>query len=437
MRCRAPALLLVAAVSTQPLRILHLTAPAPVGGLEAVVASLAAGQAARGHDVTVVSVLEPGASDARAFAELPGRGVRTRQVRVAARAYLRERRAVARLIAELKPDVVHTHGYRPDLVDGPVARRAGVGTVSTTHGFVGGGWRNRLNERLQMRALARTGVVVAVSAAQRAYLRARGVPHKKIVVIPNAWAGAAPQVGSAYAGPNGATRSAADASAADASAAVAAVASATAVAPTSAPAGPSACRGEADPLARARARERLGHRDGVFHVGFIGRISHEKGADVLVEALARTDGVDASFVGDGPERARLEARVRELGLEERVRFHGMVPDAVGLMPGLDALVLSSRTEGTPMVLFEAIDAGVPVIATRVGGVPDVVTDADAWLVDPERPAQLADALVALRDAGAEVATRSESARRRIAEKYAYEPWLARYDTIYRELRGRR
>lgn len=90
-----------------------------------------------------------------------------------------------------------------------------------------------------------------------------------------------------------------------------------------------------------------------------------------------------------------------------------------------------------MVLFEAIDAGVPVIATRVGGVPDVVTDADAWLVDPERPAQLADALVALRDAGAEVATRSDSARRRIAEKYAYEPWLARYDTIYRELRGRR
>src|SRR5207244_355223 len=83
-------------------------------------------------------------------------------------------------------------------------------------------------------------------------------------------------------------------------------------------------------------------------------------------------------------------------LRGRVRWHGAIPFAGSLFAAFDAVVLSSRTEGTPIVLLEAMAAGVPVIAARVGGIPDVVTDEEATLVPAENPARLAAALDALR-----------------------------------------
>src|SRR5262249_32473885 len=111
---------------------------------------------------------------------------------------------------------------------------------------------------------------------------------------------------------------------------------------------------------RDEARQSLGLGPG-FVAGWIGRLSHENAPDVFAAALSRRGSdVAGVVVGDGRESTR----------NPRVIWKGRGPDAGLLIKAFDVLVLSSRTEGTPIVLFEAMAAGVPVVATAVGGVPD-------------------------------------------------------------------
>jgi glycosyltransferase involved in cell wall biosynthesis len=131
----------------------------------------------------------------------------------------------------------------------------------------------------------------------------------------------------------------------------------------------------------------------------VGRLDPMKGFSVLLEALAdlRDEGValNLTLVGDGPERARLEAAARRFGLTERVRFTGALgaADVTGLLAEADLFCLPSFAEGVPVVLMEAMAAGLPVVATSVMGIPELVTDGrTGLLVSPGRPEPLAKAL---------------------------------------------
>ncbi|MDX1577291.1 MAG: glycosyltransferase, partial [Gemmatimonadota bacterium] len=136
-------------------------------------------------------------------------------------------------------------------------------------------------------------------------------------------------------------------------------------------------------------------------------------------------------VGDGPDLAAQRDRVAGLGLSDRVTWHGVVPDAGRYFRAFDALCLSSRTEGIPVVLFEAMAAGVPVVATRVGGVGEVLDQESAWLCPPEDPEALrAGVRAALLDADA-AREKAAAARSRLQEDYGVESWLDRYETLYR------
>lgn len=112
--------------------------------------------------------------------------------------------------------------------------------------------------------------------------------------------------------------------------------------------------------------------------GYVGRLSSEKGPDLFLDALIplcrRYPQLDAVMLGDGPERDSLLARIHEAGLQERISLPGYQTDMRSWWRQLGALVISSRTEGTPMILLEAMQAGVPVVAFGVGGIPDVVQD---------------------------------------------------------------
>jgi glycosyltransferase involved in cell wall biosynthesis len=301
------------------------------------------------------------------------------------RGYLRERAAVAAIARAVGADILHTHGYRPDVVDGPLFGRLGLPVVTTVHGFTGGGAKNQLFEWLQVRAYRRFDGVVAVARPIVERLVRSGVPAGRVHCIPNAWAPG--QV----------------------------------------------------PSDRAHARERLGlPADGPV-VGWVGRLSREKAPDVLLEALGLmgSDAPRAVFVGAGTEAASLSDRARALGIEGKVRWAGRVDGAAALFRAFDVFVLSSRTEGTPIVLFEAMAAGVPVIATHVGGVPDVVSGAEALLVPAEDPAELARALRAVLADPAGSAARASAAGARLARDFAEAPWLERYEALYRNLIGTR
>jgi glycosyltransferase involved in cell wall biosynthesis len=359
-------------------KILHVLAPGEVGGLESVVRALASAQQASGHAVAVAAIVDREVPEHPWVTAARADGIQVCPCAVPPRAYHRERVEVARLCESLGPDVVHTHGYRPDVLAGGVARRLGHATVTTVHGFTGGGVRNRLYEWLQVRAFRRFDAVVAVSRPLRRQLAAAGVPNEVLQMISNAYRQSLP------------------------------------------------------PADRPAARSVIGVPPEGYRIGWVGRLSQEKGADVLIDALALTRDlpIELSILGAGREAEALTARARAAGVGDRVRWHGTVPAAGRLFSAFDCFVLSSRTEGTPIVLFEAMAAGVPVIATAVGGVPDVVSSAEALLVAPSDPAALAGAIRAVHaDAGA-AAVRARAARRRLDTDFGVEEWLKRYDATY-------
>jgi len=198
---------------------------------------------------------------------------------------------------------------------------------------------------------------------------------------------------------------------------------------------------EPDPNMRSAARADLGLADDVFTFLAVGNLKPEKGFEDLLEAAAilrdRLAGrrfvvLIAGGTSDEAYAKGLDASLDRLNLRDVVRFLGYRPDTRPLYAAANAFVLSSRTEGLPMVLLEAMGAGLAVIATRVGGVPDVVTDgANGLLVASSEPRELADAMARLADASALRQRLGEVARRHIRSGYSVERMAERYLDIYR------
>jgi glycosyltransferase involved in cell wall biosynthesis len=154
------------------------------------------------------------------------------------------------------------------------------------------------------------------------------------------------------------------------------------------------------PASRARARATLGLPEAALVIGSVGNITPKKDHKTLLEATARVArshrGVHLALVGTGPLEHTLHDHTRILGLEDRVVFAGSRPDVPELLPAFDVFALSSRVEGLPISLLEAMATGLPSVATSVGGVPEVVTDGDEGLLVPAgEPSALADALDSL------------------------------------------
>jgi len=341
---------------------------------------MSAGQRMKG--VHVAAVLTPGEADGHPFmARLEALGVPVTPVVVAARSYLKEYRLLGALIARVKPQLVHTHGYRADVIAGALARAHHIPTVSTVHGFTGGGRRNRFYERIQCLALRRANAVIAVSKPLAENLAGAGISPDKIHCVPNAFT---PPVTS---------------------------------------------------LARSVARHRLGIERDTLVAGWVGRLSREKGADVMLDALAQGDASwRLSIIGDGPERDALHQQAANLGIADRITWHGLVENAGSLMTAFDAFVLSSRTEGTPITLFEAMHACIPIVATRVGGVPDVVSPSHAILVPTEQPGMIARALAEVVNDPSAAARRSVLAHERLLQSFGTAGWLDAIDAVYEAAR---
>ncbi|MBV6287009.1 glycosyltransferase family 4 protein [Pseudomonas aegrilactucae] len=175
--------------------------------------------------------------------------------------------------------------------------------------------------------------------------------------------------------------------------------------------------------------------DGRWLAGFVGRLSQEKGPDLFLDSLIplcqRHPGLDAVMLGDGPQREALQARIDAAGLSERIRLPGFQRDMRQWMTRLDALVISSRTEGTPMILLEAMQDGVPVVAFGVGGIPDVIEHGrNGLLATPLAPDELATQLQALMLDPAQTAELIAQARRTQRERYHLPTLAQRWAQVY-------
>ena len=309
-----------------------------------------------------------------------------------------DRRALRRLtelMAREGYEVVHTHSAKAGALGRLAAERAGTPrVVHTFHGFPFHEFQSRPRRAAYVgieRYLARrTDIFLAVGGAVAAEAVRRGiaVPERIRVINP-------------------------------------------AIEPSAGPAGPAA---------RAAARGRLGVPVGCRVVGTVGRADYQKAPETFVDAIAGLDRDDvyAVWIGDGPMRQEMETRAARRGLEGRFLCAGHRDDVPDLLPGLDVFAMASRYEGLPCAVAEAMAVGLPVVATAVNAVPDVVLPGETGLlVSPERPRQLAAAINYLLNEPAEAARMATAGRLLIADKFAPSSLATVLEAAYDSGPGRR
>jgi glycosyltransferase involved in cell wall biosynthesis len=386
---------------SERVKILRVIARLNMGGPALHVAYLTAGLRERGYETTLVAGSLARGEDSMAFVadELGVNVVRIDELgrEISPLRDLLATVRLARLIRRERPQILHTHTAKAGTVGRVAALLAGSRrppiVVHTFHGHVLRGYFGPLRSfffRLLERWLAsRTTALVAVSPQVRDDLVAlRVAPRERFVVI---------RLG---------------------------IELDQRVAP--------------DQDGRSESRRYLGIPDERFTVGWIGRMTGVKRTDDVLVAFKhlRDSGVDACLclVGDGPDRTQLEQRAHELGVVRDTLFLGYQENVAPFYAAFDALVLPSGNEGTPVSAIEALAAGRPVVATRVGGVPDVVRDGeDGFLVEAGATDELAERLARLaRDP--ELRRRmGEEGRSRVVPRYAVDRLVDDVDRLYRSL----
>jgi sugar transferase (PEP-CTERM/EpsH1 system associated) len=367
----------------RPLRVAHIVLSLDCGGLERMVLGLVRAGCARGQKVSVVCLEHLGALAAQA--EQAGAHVLCADKRPGLRP-----RTVGRLKAifrELAPDAVHTHQIGALLYAGPAARRAGVPVIiHTEHGNHLKGlapWHRRVRARLLWRLAARAADrFFCVSADIAATLKAAGIPPTKLAVMPN---GIAPA--------------------------------------------------EVDRTEVERARRSLGWSEDARIVGTVGRLSPIKRQDLLVRAFALLHRTRPEarllIVGDGPEAGALRQLSTALGIAEAVHFAGYHQRPELYLRLMDVFALSSDSEGMPMALLEAWAAGVPVVSTNVGGIPELIEEGrTGLLVGPGNDEALAAALKELLADPARARALGEAGRAEVVKRFGLDRTVAAYEAAY-------
>ncbi len=296
-------------------------------------------------------------------------------------------------IALEKIDIVHTHGVRANLVGRLAARMAGVDTVVTTvHSLLAQDYPDLFSRLANMfiekvsRGL--TTHFIAVSGGLREALVRQGIPENRITVIYN---GLNPEMFRKKAG---------------------------------------ACAGW---------RERNGFRPGTPLVAMVGRLHPVKGHRFFLKAAAEIikERKDVHFlvVGGGPERDRLQEYTNRLGIADHVTFTGFVSDVSGLMPELNLLIIPSLWEGFGLTALEAMAVGVPVVATSVGGLPEIVDHGTTGLlVPPADEACLIKGIVWMLDHPQEAVEMAAAAKSAVEEKFTASAMARKTLELYGELR---
>jgi glycosyltransferase involved in cell wall biosynthesis len=179
-------------------------------------------------------------------------------------------------------------------------------------------------------------------------------------------------------------------------------------------------------------------RDGGFAVGYVGQLISRKRLDTLIDAFASLDvpGKRLFIVGDGPQRPELEARARDAGIAEAVRFLGFREDRLALLRGFDAIVLPSSLEGIPRCLMEAMAAGVAMVSSDIEGSRElVIHERTGLLFETGRSDALAACLTRLANDRELRARLAQAARHRVDTEFSATKMAERYVNLYRSVLG--
>jgi glycosyltransferase involved in cell wall biosynthesis len=354
-----------------------------MAGAEKHLLTLLPGLAEAGFEICLIVLAEPSRPMGGMVRRMQALGLRAEEQCI--RADL-DPVLLLRLAARIRacsPAIVHTHLVHADLHGNTAARLAGTPiTVSTRHdqlAFRRRWWMRRLSRHLWRH----TSAGICPSQALASFcLRIEGAPRERLVTIPH---GIAFQAHS-----------------------------------------------------RERARASLGLPPDALAVAMVGRLVPEKGVDLGLDAFAAVAPQHPAaclvIIGDGPQRSTLEKRARESGVPGRIRWLGWRPDVDRLLPGLDLLMMPSRSEGFGLILVEAMGHGVPVLATASGSIPEIVTDRrQGVLVAPDQAGALGTALAGLLKDAAARAVYGAQARARAHDQFEAGRMIAETAALYRRL----
>ena len=367
----------------QHIDVLLLITELNVGGAERIVEQLASGLARDRCNVQVACLYDPRAIGA----DIQAAGIPVIDLDMRNKVDLRAPYRLFRLLQEGNIQVLHAHLFHANFLAATVGRLARVPVIiATRHSVEIGGryreWVNRLVRPL-------CDAVVAVSRqVYEAEAHRSGVNSDKLVMIPS---GVREQI-----------------------------------------------LDDVDQASMERLRSMWKIQPESRLIGTVGRFVEPKGYTYLLDALAkiRTQISDtkALLVGDGALRRSMEEKARELGLSDTVVFTGTRRDVPGILALLDVFVLPSLWEGLPIALLEAMAAGLPIVATAVGGTPEVVVDGvTGLLVPPRNPDALAKAvLTLLHDPGLRQKM-GQAGKERVREHFSVEKMVKETEGLYQRL----
>jgi glycosyltransferase involved in cell wall biosynthesis len=366
------------------MRILHLISSGGMYGAEAVILNLSAALNSGGESRSLLGVFENSAAPNRQLHEaalaagiestlIPCHGQLDRNVPARIRSLAQDSHA----------HVIHAHGYKADIYAYIALRKAGLPLVSTCHNWLDTDQTVRLYGAIDRWTLRRFDGVVAVSPAVRDRLLGSGVNPTRIRLIRNG----------------------------------------------------------VNMQSFAEAQKTREHRPKThpgLRIGIVARLSPEKGVDIFLRAAAEVlrQRSDTQFLvaGDGPDLAELTALIASLGIERNATLLGHTTGMPGFYSSIDLLVLASRTEGLPIALLEGMASGLPVVATSVGAVPQVIREGETGLlVPPNNPSALAEAILRLTDDASLRQSFGHAAQQLVASEFSADRMAADYLDLYRSV----
>ncbi len=367
---------------TESIRVMHVVLNLDMGGLERIVDDLLR-KSDRSEVASSVCCVE---KDGRLAEELRRDGIEVISLEKGPGKRLKGFTRAFRLFRSRRPDVIHTHQVGALFYAGPAARLAGVPVVvHTEHGRnFEKGWRWRALGRIGARCVDRI-FTVSNDIAQEAFRLKVYSPEYTQTVI------------------NGID-----------------------------------VERFSQEVDATGLRKDLGLGENDYVVGTVARLDPIKDQKTMIRAFGRlrrrAGHAHLLLVGDGPSRGELEALVRAEGLEECVHFAGVQNDVVPYLKLMDVFALSSVSEGIPLVILEAMAAGIPVVSTAVGGVPEIVTDGKTGrLVPAEDVEAFGRILVELFEDAARRRTLGQAGRELVEREYSLERMARTYTEAYRRL----
>lgn len=366
--------------------VLHLTASPFFGGPERVILDIVKTMRKESYGVEsiVATFRENGGCDPflDELRKNKIEGIRLRHDMPRLLAAIRE---ITTLLHERRVELLCAHGHKSRLLGWIAARRLGIPIVGVSHGWTWQDWKTSLYERLDRWMHRRMDAVVAVSQGQADKIILSGTPIDRVYVIHNAID---------FERFN-------------------------------------------DPPREEYRRivDSFFERRPFFLVGAAGRLSPEKGFDVLIDAVAQCrQHVGVLLFGEGVLREELQKRIDRAHLSDRFKLAGFTKELDRLLPHVDLFVQSSRTEGFPCVNLEAMAARRAVVATAVGGVPEqVIPEQTGLLVPPNDPEALSAALDRLAVDEPLRHHMGETGRRFVAEKFTCDVQAGKYWKLFRQL----